>query len=87
MEPMLQFACSSGSLVVHAWQFPSGKAIEVIYPFQFEKSTASLNNESEPAKATGLSSDEPAKSSDLDVIDTSPKEDETSGDEEDEEGL
>ena len=68
--------------VVHSWQFPTGKAIEVIYPFQFEKATASLSDESRPSKAGGSSTDAPEKQSDLDVIDTSPKEDETSGDEE-----
>lgn len=70
--------------VVQGWQFPTGKSIEVVYPFQFEKSTASLSNESE--KAT-TSSDDTSKQSDLDVIDTSPKDDETSGDEEDDSGL
>lgn len=68
--------------VVHSWQFPTGKSIEVVYPFNFEKSTSSLSNESESGKpTTGVSSDS-EKQSDLDVIDTSPKEDETSGDEE-----
>lgn len=69
--------------VVHGWQFPTGKSIEVVYPFNFEKSTASMDGES---KSSGSSSDaaEVGKSSDMDVIDTSPKEDETSGDEEEE---
>ncbi len=70
--------------VVHAWQFPTGKALEVIYPFQFEKTTSSLSNES-GSKSTGVSAD--TEKSDLDVINTSPKEDETSGDEDGEEGL
>jgi hypothetical protein len=74
--------------VVHGWQFPTGKSIEVIYPFQFEKATTSISTDSPSAKtATGVSSDATEKQSDLDVIDTSPKEDETSGDEEDEEGF
>ncbi len=69
--------------VVHSWQFPTGKSLEVIYPFNFEKSTASLGGESQ--KSSGSSKDAvEGKSSDLDVIDNSPKEDETSGDEEDE---
>lgn len=69
--------------VVSGWQFPTGKSIEVIYPFNFEKATASLSNESESTKPTGVSTDATTgTSSDLDVIDTSPKEDETSGDEE-----
>ena len=73
--------------VVHSWQFPKGKSIEVVYPFNFEKSTARLSNESESAKpTTGFSSDD-EKQSDLDVIDTSPKEDETSGDEEEDSDL
>ncbi len=70
--------------VVHSWEFPKGKSIEVVYPFNFEKSTSSLSNESGASKpTTGVSTDD-EKPSDLDVIDTSPKEDETSGDEEDE---
>ena len=69
--------------VVHGWQFPTGKSIEVVYPFNFEKSNSSMGGES---KSTGSSTDavEAGKSSDMDVIDTSPKEDETSGDEEEE---
>ena len=68
--------------VVHTWQFPTGKSLEVIYPFNFEKSTASLGGESKATPAAPAEAVESGKSSDLDVIDTSPKEDETSGDEE-----
>jgi hypothetical protein len=68
--------------VVHTWQFPTGKSIEVIYPFNFEKSTASLGSESKSSATPPAEASEDTKSSDLDVIDNSPKEDETSGDEE-----
>lgn len=69
--------------VVHGWQFPTGKSLEVIYPFNFEKSTASLGGESQKATPPAASeSEESGKTSELDVIDNSPKEDETSGDEE-----
>lgn len=62
--------------VVQTWQFPKGKSLEVVYPFQFEKTGGALSDESKK------SVDEPEKQSDLDVIDTSPSEDESSGDEE-----
>lgn len=58
--------------VVHSWQFPEGKAIDVNYAFLFEDPNAELSSESEG---------EPKKESNLDVIDTSPQE-ESSGDEE-----
>jgi hypothetical protein len=67
--------------VVHGWQFPTGKSLEVVYPFNFEKSTANLGGESQKTTPSAAS-EESSKSSDLDVIDNSPKEDETSGDEE-----
>ncbi len=54
--------------VVHSWQFPTGNAMDIVYDFSFASS--------EPE-----ASEEPEKQSDLDVIDTSPKE-ESSGDEE-----
>lgn len=68
--------------VVHGWQFPEGKALEVVYPFHFE---GLGNNESQTAESTEstppASTDEPKKQSEMDIIDNSPQ-DETSGDEE-----
>jgi hypothetical protein len=77
--------------VVHSWQFPSGKALEVVYPFQFEKQSTTLSPESsapvkmaKPAPKAAPkpvekveSAPEPKGQADLDVIDTSPPEDET----------
>lgn len=68
--------------VVAGWQFPTGKSLEVVYPFQFEKASAGLSGESEKAEKSEAKGAEPEKQSDLDVIDTSPQEDESSGDEE-----
>lgn len=58
--------------VVHGWQFPTGKPLEVVYPFEFQKQGASNSGDGK--------GEEPRKESDLDVIDTSPP-DEGSGDE------
>lgn len=87
---------------VHSWNFPSGKAVDVVYPFTFEKPASSLGSESTAAKPAAKAAakpaaaaaapaakkaekdvDEPKKNSELDVIDTSPpEEDADSGDEE-----
>ncbi len=87
---------------VHSWTFPSGKAIDVVYPFTFEKPASSLGTESTAAKPAAKpaapkpaekaatpapkkeepAADEPKKNSELDVIDTSPPEDESYSDEE-----
>lgn len=77
--------------VVQTWQFPEGKALEVVYPFQFEKKMASLSSESktpaEKAKSTqqgseDVESQEPKKQTELDIIDTSPpSEEESTGEE------
>lgn len=56
--------------VVHSWQFPSGKAMDVTYDFNFEDTAKAIDNE-------------PSQNSDLDVIDTSPQDEPAgSGDEE-----
>lgn len=82
---------------VHSWNFPSGKAIDLVYPFTFEKPATSLGSEStaskpaaKPAPAPAPTAkkaepevNEPKKNTELDVIDTSPPEDESdSGDDE-----
>jgi len=64
--------------VVHSWQFPTGNAIELVYPFGFTKQTASLSSESEPASSESSTSQESSNYSDLDVIDTSPSDEEAS---------
>lgn len=72
--------------VVHGWQFPQGKALDVVYPFTFEKQMASLGSESQsnrkasapaPQKKEAPAADEPKGNTELDVIDTSPPEDES----------
>lgn len=77
---------------VSGWQFPSGKALDVVYPFTFEKQMASLSNESSnrvkptaaPKKSAATpaapAADEPKPQTELDVIDTSPPEDEAEND-------
>lgn len=84
---------------VHSWTFPSRKAMEVVYPFTFEKPATSIGTESTTTKPTAkkaapadvaapkkADSDvaEPKRNTELDVIDTSPPDDESdaSGDEE-----
>lgn len=64
LESKLLNACIKKT--VATWQFPKGQKVEVVYPFQFERS-----DESKPA---------PAKTDDMDIINTSPPE-EGSGDE------
>ena len=63
LESKLLNACIKK--VVSTWQFPKGQKVEVVYPFQFERS-----DESKPM---------PEKTEDMDIINTSPPE-EGSGD-------
>jgi hypothetical protein len=72
--------------VVHGWQFPqSNAAVDVVYPFTFEKQMASLGSESQSnrksspdtQKKQAENADEPKGNSELSVIDTSPPEDES----------
>lgn len=78
--------------VVSNWQFPSGKALDVVYPFNFEKQSSIGSSETPsnrkaaapapaPKKEAPTASDEPKGNADLDVIDTSPPEDESDSEE------
>jgi hypothetical protein len=64
---------------VSSWQFPKGKKIEVVYPFQFEtaKSAAATTTTEAPVSDESKVG-EPAKNDTLDIINTNPEE---SGDE------
>lgn len=53
--------------LVHSWQFPAGKAIELVYPFQFEKegsknaeTATSGENSTEPVDAAPANDSEAA---------------------------
>lgn len=68
--------------VVHSWQFPTGNAIELVYPFAFTKQMSSLSSESQasepkPVDLRPAAAQESGNYSDLDVIDTSPPDDES----------
>jgi hypothetical protein len=66
--------------VVSSWQFPKGKKIEVVYPFQFEtaKSAAASATPTETPVSDESKVGEPEKNDTLDIINTNPEE---SGDE------
>lgn len=78
--------------VVHGWQFPAGKGVDLVYPFNFESQSGSFGSDTasakpvEPAAAKKAAPADPKSDSvDLDVIDNSPQSDDLDAPSNDEE--